>query len=80
VHLKLPLSILAVVILGAGSTLAQDLTGTLKKIKDTGTITLGHRESSMPFSYYDDKQQIVGYAMDLWEPRTILAFGDFCLS
>jgi glutamate/aspartate transport system substrate-binding protein len=65
VHLKLPLSILAAVILGAGSTLAQDLTGTLKKIKDTGTITLGHRESSVPFSYYDDKQQIVGYAMDL---------------
>lgn len=63
-HRKLPLSILAAGILGAGSTLAQD-TGTLKKIKDTGTITLGHRESSVPFSYYDDKQQIVGYAMDL---------------
>src|SRR6185369_12840303 len=31
---------------------------TLKKIKDTGTITLGHRESSIPFSYYDDKQQV----------------------
>src|SRR5215468_7305168 len=44
---------------------AQDLSGTLKKIKDTGTITLGHRESSVPFSYYDDKQQVVGYAMDL---------------
>jgi glutamate/aspartate transport system substrate-binding protein len=65
VHLKLPLSILAAVILGAGSTLAQDLTSTLKKIEDTGTITLGHRESSVPFSYYDAKQQIVGYAMDL---------------
>src|SRR5262249_52320207 len=25
----------------------------------------GHRESSLPFSYYDDKQQVVGYAMDL---------------
>ena len=44
---------------------AQDLTGTLKKIKDTGTITIGHRESSIPFSYLDDKQQPVGYAMDL---------------
>src|SRR2546430_8571913 len=49
----------------AGPALAQDLTGTLKKIKDTGAITLGHRESSVPFSYYDDKQQVVGYAMDL---------------
>jgi glutamate/aspartate transport system substrate-binding protein len=27
------------------------LSGTLKKIKDTGTITLGYRESSLPFSY-----------------------------
>src|SRR5215475_2642112 len=44
---------------------AQELTGTLKKIKDSGAITLGHRESSVPFSYYDDRQQVVGYAMDL---------------
>ena len=44
---------------------AQELTGTLKKIKDTGTITLGHREASIPFSYFDDKQQVIGYAMDL---------------
>ena len=44
---------------------AQDLTGTLKKVKDTGTITLGYRESSIPFSYLDDKQQPIGYAMDL---------------
>jgi glutamate/aspartate transport system substrate-binding protein len=39
--------------------------GTLKKIKDSGTISLGHRESSIPFSYYDDKQQVVGYSHDL---------------
>jgi glutamate/aspartate transport system substrate-binding protein len=45
--------------------LSQQLTGTLKKIKDTGSITLGHRDSSIPFSYYDDKQQVVGYAMDI---------------
>ena len=38
---------------------------TLKKIKDSGTITIGHRDSSIPFSYYDDKQQVVGYAMDI---------------
>src|ERR1700747_2312345 len=43
---------------------AQDA-GTLKKIKDAGVITLGHRESSIPFSYYDDKNQVVGYAQDL---------------
>ena len=44
---------------------AQELTGTLKKVKETGTITLGHRESSIPFSYYDDKQQVIGYSQEL---------------
>ena len=47
----------------AVSVAAQD--GTLKKIKDSGTITVGHRDASVPFSYYDDKQQPIGYAMDL---------------
>src|SRR4051794_37796815 len=47
------------------SAQAQDLTGTLKKIKETGTITIGNRESSIPFSYLDEKQQPVGYSMDL---------------
>jgi len=42
---------------------AQD--GTLKKIKDSGSITIGHRDASLPFSYYDDKQQPIGYSMDL---------------
>ncbi|MGH8710595.1 MAG: transporter substrate-binding domain-containing protein [Burkholderiales bacterium] len=44
---------------------AEELTGTLKKIKETGTITVGHRESSIPFSYLDDQQRPIGYAMDL---------------
>ncbi|HPU50904.1 MAG TPA: transporter substrate-binding domain-containing protein [Burkholderiaceae bacterium] len=48
-----------------GHASAQDLSGTLKKIKETGSITIGHRESSIPFSYLDDKQQPIGYAMDL---------------
>jgi glutamate/aspartate transport system substrate-binding protein len=39
--------------------------GTLKKIKDSGSITIGHRDASIPFSYYDDKQQPVGYAVEL---------------
>jgi len=45
-----------------GIAAAQD---TLKKIRDTGAITIGHRDTSIPFSYYDDKQQVVGYAMDI---------------
>jgi glutamate/aspartate transport system substrate-binding protein len=49
----------------AGTASAQELTGTLKKIKDSNSITLGHRESSIPFSYYDDKQQVIGYSHEL---------------
>ena len=44
---------------------AEELSGTLKKIKDSGILLLGHRESSIPFAYYDDKQQVVGYSMDI---------------
>jgi glutamate/aspartate transport system substrate-binding protein len=61
---RLPLAV-ALAALVALPVAAQELTGTLKKIKDTGQITIGHRESSIPFSYLDDKQQPVGYAMDL---------------
>ncbi|HYX63772.1 MAG TPA: amino acid ABC transporter substrate-binding protein [Burkholderiales bacterium] len=47
----------------AGSAAAQE--GTLKKIKDSGAITIGHRDASIPLSYYDDNQRPIGYAMDL---------------
>jgi glutamate/aspartate transport system substrate-binding protein len=41
------------------------LSGTLKKVKDTGTIALGYRESSLPFSYLNRRQQPIGYSIDL---------------
>jgi glutamate/aspartate transport system substrate-binding protein len=44
---------------------AEEPSGTLKKIKDSGIIVLAHRESSIPFSYYDDKQQVVGYSYEI---------------
>ncbi len=59
---KLLLALLAGA-LCAAPAVAQD--GTLKKIKDNGYITVGHRDASIPFSYYDDKQQPIGFAMDL---------------
>ncbi|MBK4734696.1 transporter substrate-binding domain-containing protein [Noviherbaspirillum pedocola] len=63
------LSIVASLLIGAslvsGAAHAEDLTGTLKKVKDTGTITLGVRDSSIPFSYLDDKQSYQGYSIDL---------------
>ena len=51
--------------IGLVSTAGAQESGTLKKIRDSGSITIGHRDASIPFSYYDDKQQPVGYAMDL---------------
>jgi len=41
------------------------LSGTLKKIKETGTITLGYREGSLPFSYLNKREQPIGYSLDL---------------
>ncbi len=62
-YIRLPF-IFALTAALAAPALAQD-SPTLKKIKDSNTITIGHRDSSIPFSYYDDKQQVVGYAMDI---------------
>jgi glutamate/aspartate transport system substrate-binding protein len=44
---------------------AQELTGTLKKIKDAGSVTLGYRESSFPFSYLNAAKRPIGYSIDL---------------
>src|SRR5450631_255031 len=49
----------------AGPALAEELTGTLKNVKETGAITIGFRDSSIPFSYLDDNQKPIGYAMDI---------------
>ncbi|MDR9848656.1 amino acid ABC transporter substrate-binding protein [Herbaspirillum huttiense F1] len=60
---------LAGVLVGASvlmsSVHAEEFTGRLKKIKDSGTLTLGVRDSSIPFSYLDDKQSYQGYSIDL---------------
>jgi glutamate/aspartate transport system substrate-binding protein len=56
------IAVLAALVFASGAA-AQE--GTLKKIKDSGSITIGHRDASIPFSYYDDKQQPVGYTIDL---------------
>jgi glutamate/aspartate transport system substrate-binding protein len=63
--------LLAGLVLFAPAAGAQDapgvaaLSGTLKKIRSTGTITLGYRESSLPFSYLNKRQQPIGYSIDL---------------
>ena len=48
-----------------GSAQADDLTGTLKKIKETNGITIGYRDASVPFSYLDNDQKPVGYAFEI---------------
>jgi ABC-type amino acid transport substrate-binding protein len=47
------------------SAAAQELTGTLKKIKDSKTVTLGYRASSIPFSYLNKSREPMGYSIDL---------------
>jgi glutamate/aspartate transport system substrate-binding protein len=44
---------------------AQSLSPTLQKIKDAGTITIGHRDSSVPFSYLDNDQKPIGFSLEL---------------
>ena len=44
---------------------AEELSGTLRKIKETGVINIGYRDSSIPFSYLDDNQKPIGFAMDI---------------
>lgn len=58
---------LAMVSIGvlASSVQASELTGTLKKVKDSGSISLGVRETSVPFNYQDDQQNYHGYSLDL---------------
>jgi glutamate/aspartate transport system substrate-binding protein len=51
--------------LGNVALAADNLTGTLKKIKEAGVITIGNRESSLPFSYLNQSNQPVGYTVDL---------------
>jgi ABC-type amino acid transport substrate-binding protein len=39
--------------------------GTLQKAQETGTITIGYRESSIPFSYLSARNEPIGYSIDL---------------
>jgi glutamate/aspartate transport system substrate-binding protein len=49
----------------AGQAHAEELTGTLKKVKETGVLNIGYRDSSIPFSYLDDNQKPIGFAIDI---------------
>jgi ABC-type amino acid transport substrate-binding protein len=54
----------AVLLLGFSAEAAK-LTGTLKKVADTGVITIGYNTDSSPFSFQDDSGAPIGYSVDL---------------
>lgn len=60
-------AVAAALLLTPGAVLAQGaaLEGTLKKVADDGVVVIGYREASIPFSYYDDAKNPIGYSMDL---------------
>lgn len=54
-----------VMALGATTAQAQALTGTLKKVMDSGTFTIGYRENALPFAFTGTDGQPAGYSVDL---------------
>ena len=49
----------------ADSLAATEHSATLKRVRDTATITIGVREASVPFSFIDSQKQPQGYSVDL---------------
>jgi glutamate/aspartate transport system substrate-binding protein len=64
-NIKLAFSALLTVMIVTSPVLSQELDGTLKKIKTTGTFTIGYRESAPPFSFMGPDKRPVGYSIDL---------------
>lgn len=61
-------ALLAALAFATSATFAQDKAAsidTLKRIRDSGTITIGVREASVPFSFIDAQKQPQGYSIDL---------------
>ncbi len=67
--MRLPLSALSGILLAVSlvcsSAAAVELDSTLQKIRDSKSISLGYRERTTPFSYVDDKKNVVGYSYEL---------------
>ncbi|MGZ8522326.1 MAG: amino acid ABC transporter substrate-binding protein [Candidatus Binatia bacterium] len=57
-------ALLAVSIMSQAAS-GQELDGTLKKVKDSSTLTLGYLESAPPFSFPGPDRRPVGYSIDL---------------
>jgi glutamate/aspartate transport system substrate-binding protein len=64
-NVKTMLSALLAALVLSGAVMAQELDGTLKKIKASGTLTIGYQESAPPFSFPGPDKRPVGYSIDL---------------
>ena len=64
-NMKIVFSALLMALVLGGPVLGQDLDGTLKKIKTSGTFTIGYRESAPPFSFPGPDKRPVGYSIDV---------------
>jgi len=60
---SLALELLAILLVTAAC--ATHSPDTLKKVKDSGTLAIGYRESSVPFSFIDTEKKPAGYSVDL---------------
>jgi glutamate/aspartate transport system substrate-binding protein len=59
------LAVFLAFVFGSSAASAQSLGPTLQKIKESGTITIGNRDSSVPFSYLDGSQKPIGFSVEL---------------
>ena len=64
-YLKIVLGASLAALILASPAQGEELTGTLKKIKTSGTFTIGYRESSPPFSFMGTDKRPIGYSIDL---------------
>jgi ABC-type amino acid transport substrate-binding protein len=62
--MRLPAIMVAATLMTVSAN-ANELTGTLQKIKETNRVVLGIQEASVPFSYLDGDQKVIGYAVDI---------------
>jgi glutamate/aspartate transport system substrate-binding protein len=62
---KITFAAFMVALMMIGSAAAQELDGTLNKIKGSNTLTLGYLESAPPFSFPGPDRRPVGYSIDL---------------
>ncbi len=63
--MSLSKAVVAVFAAALVSAAGAEETGTLKKIRDSGEIVLGVRDASVPFSYFGENGDAIGYSVDL---------------